>query len=75
MGRIKTQLVKRITNDLMVKHGDSLKTDFDQNKKVVEEHVTQASRKIRNTIAGYATRLKKSGETSINLRVQKEKTE
>ena len=75
MGRIKTQLVKRITNELMLKHGDSLKTDFNENKKIVEEHLSQSSRKIRNTIAGYATRLKKSGSTSINLRVQKEKTD
>jgi len=73
MGRIKTQLVKRITNDLMLKHSDALKEDFEENKKVVSMYVTGPSTKIRNVIAGYATRLKKSGEKSIKLRLQMEK--
>jgi small subunit ribosomal protein S17e len=59
MGRIKTKLVKRITNDVLKNFGDELTTTFDENKKVITEHVDSQSKKLRNTIAGYATRLKR----------------
>jgi small subunit ribosomal protein S17e len=62
MGRIKTQLVKRITNDLVKDHGDELKKDFNENKKKVEEFTTVKSKKIRNVIAGYVTRQVKQNE-------------
>ena len=60
MGRIKTALVKRVTNQLVKEHEDKIKTDFEGNKKLVSEYVTGTSKKIRNTIAGYVTRLAKS---------------
>ncbi len=72
MGRIKTRLTKRITNELMVKHGDKLKDNFEENKLIVSQYVTIPSTKIRNVIAGYATRLKRSGQKSISLRLQME---
>ncbi|HLD19339.1 MAG TPA: 30S ribosomal protein S17e [Candidatus Nanoarchaeia archaeon] len=57
MGRIKTQLVKRITKEFIAKYGQSLTADFEKNKIVVDAHIKTSSRKIRNTIAGYATRI------------------
>ena len=60
MGRIKTQLVKRITQQLVRDYPDELSTDFNKNKDVVNKHVSVSSRKIRNIIAGYATRLAKA---------------
>ena len=62
MGRIKTTLIKRITADLMNKHGDKFKADFEENKKLVEKYVDVPSNKIRNVIAGYVTRLVKNRE-------------
>lgn len=59
MGRIKTQLVKRVTHKIMEKHGDELTNDFEQNKKLVDGFANIPSKKIKNTIAGYITRLKK----------------
>jgi small subunit ribosomal protein S17e len=59
MGRIKTTLIKRTTKDLMEKHSDELNTDFNDNKKVVGQHIDTQSNKLRNMIAGYATRLKR----------------
>lgn len=41
---------------------DRLSTDFEENKEVVGELLGDASKKIRNTIAGYATRLMKNKE-------------
>lgn len=60
MGRIKTSLVKRNTLQLMKENGDRITTDFEENKKVVDELLTFQSKKLRNIVAGYATRLKKS---------------
>lgn len=62
MGRIKTKLVKRNTKKLMDQHGDKMGKDFDANKKVVDKEAKIPSKKLRNIIAGYATRLKKSQE-------------
>lgn len=57
MGRIKTKLVKRLTNDLIKQHNDKLKKNFDENKVIVESYLDTNSKKIRNIVAGYATRL------------------
>ena len=59
MGRIKTALVKRVTNELVKRYGSELKTDYHENKAVVEKYVELSSKKLRNVIAGYATRLVK----------------
>ena len=62
MGRIKTMLVKRVTNDLVDAHRSSFKKDFDENKKIVSSFADIPSKKLRNMIAGYVTRqMKKSG--------------
>ncbi len=60
MGRIKTKLIKRVTQDLMEAHGDQGKEDFGDNKKLVDKYVDTSSKKIRNSIAGYVTRLVKN---------------
>lgn len=62
MGRIKTQLIKRITIKLVKNHRDELKPDFTENKKKVSELADIPSKKMRNVIAGYATRLMKEEE-------------
>lgn len=59
MGRIKTKMVKSVTHDLFDHYADKFSEDFDTNKTVVENHLEGASKTLRNTIAGYATRLKK----------------
>ena len=61
MGRIKTQLVKSVTHKLVKEHGEEFANDFNKNKKLVSELTDVDSKKIRNVIAGYLTRLKKSG--------------
>ncbi len=60
MGRIKTQLVKSTTEDIMEKYGDRFSDDFEENKETLMEVADLPSKKIRNVIAGYITRLQKS---------------
>ena len=62
MGRIKTQLIKRLTFELAKNYSDRLTKEFEPNKKVVEELLTESSKKIRNAVAGYLTRLMKHKE-------------
>mgnify|MGYP006292578463 FL=1 len=60
MGRIKTMLIKRVSNDLVAEHGSKFKKDFKENKEIVAKMTDIPSKKIRNIIAGYVTRLVKS---------------
>ncbi|MFH0870565.1 MAG: 30S ribosomal protein S17e [archaeon] len=60
MGRIKTRKVKSITQDLLEEHAGSFSTDFAENKKKVSELTNTESKKLRNIIAGYVTRIVKS---------------
>ena len=62
MGRIKTTLIKRTGNQLMKSYADRFKDDFESNKVVVSDLAEIQSKKIRNIIAGYVTRLKKQSK-------------
>ena len=59
MGRIKTMLIKRTTNTLIKEYPNKFTENFDENKKLVEEVAEIQSKKLRNVIAGYITRLTK----------------
>ena len=59
MGRIKTTFVKRKTKELLKLHGQDFSADFGKNKEVTNRTVKVHSKKLRNIIAGYMTRLKK----------------
>ena len=60
MGRIKTKLTKRTTIEIMSEHADKFTDDFEKNKARVDELLDIPSKKIRNIVAGYATRLAKN---------------
>ncbi len=57
MGRIKTQMIKRLTLQLVKQHKQLFTTDYVANKKLVAQLLTESTKKIRNTVAGYVTRL------------------
>ena len=59
MGRIKTTLIKRTALDLLEKHPDSFKDNFEENKKIVDEFAEIKTKKLRNSISGYITRIVK----------------
>lgn len=63
MGRIKTKLIKRKTREVIAEHTGKFKEDFDENKKLVSQFVDVPSKKLRNVIAGYVTRLMKKTES------------
>lgn len=60
MGRIKTRLIKAVTTELFEKHSDEFTKDFAKNKEIVMSKLKPTSKKLRNIMAGYATRMKKA---------------
>jgi len=62
MGRIKTTFIKRKTKELLNLHREKFTADFEQNKKLTSLYTSGSSKKLRNVIAGYLTRLKKQEE-------------
>jgi len=62
MGRIKLQLIKRTTRNLMKKYKEDFKENFEENKKLVEKFTNISNNKLRNRIAGYITKLMKKKE-------------
>jgi len=46
----------------MREYKESFTQTYDENKKIVERHLSGPSKKIRNVVAGYVTRLMKVKE-------------
>jgi small subunit ribosomal protein S17e len=57
LGNIRTSFVKRIAKELIETYEGKFTSDFDDNKKLVEELSTVSTKHLRNKIAGYVTRL------------------
>ena len=66
MGRIKTKLTKRVSLRLYRENPGSFSNDYSKNKGRVDASLELYSKKLRNVIAGYLTRLKKA-EKQKNL--------
>jgi len=62
MGRIKTTMIKRTGNKLVNQHRASFKPTFDENKEILPKFVNIPSKKLRNVLAGYITRLMQKEE-------------
>lgn len=66
MGRIKTMLVKRTVKKLMDENRGMFKPDFEHNKQQVKTILDIPSKKLRNIVAGYVTKLaKKEGNEAL----------
>lgn len=61
MGKIKSKLVKRSAN-ILLKKGVKFTEDFEKNKKILKN--TMPSKKLRNQMAGFLSRIKKQERQS-----------
>jgi small subunit ribosomal protein S17e len=59
MGRIKQTYLKRIAQKLLKDRAELFSTDFEHNKKQVQENTDITSKSIRNKIAGYIAHVMK----------------
>lgn len=64
MGKVRTEQVKRIARELVERYPDKFTANFENNKKLVESLTNISSKKQRNRIAGYVTRLLSSMQVS-----------
>jgi small subunit ribosomal protein S17e len=58
LGKVRTETVKRVSRELVRRFPDRFKGDFEADKAAVNELVDTRSKRLRNRIAGYVTRLK-----------------
>ena len=62
MGRIKNKRIKRSALELVGSNKGKFSKDFNENKKMVNELAEIQSKKIRNVLAGYITKLMKRNQ-------------
>lgn len=56
MGRIKSIAIKRLGEELIREHASKFSTDFEKNKKALDEVKPIKSKRTRNIVAGYITK-------------------
>ena len=58
MGKVRTDLVKRKAHELIENYPERFTTEFQHNKENVKALTDISSKRLRNRVAGYVTRLK-----------------
>ncbi len=58
LGKVRTDTVKRASRELLKRFPDRFAGNWESDKQAVSELVTTQSKRLRNRIAGYVTRLK-----------------
>ena len=56
MGKVKTEQIKHLAKQLIERFPDQFSTNFDDNKRMVDELTEGATTRVRNQVAGYITR-------------------
>lgn len=78
MGKVRTKVVKRTAKEMLERFPQEFTDDFEHNKKKLMELTEISSKRLRNRIAGYITRLvkqKKRIEKQLALRQELTLTE
>jgi small subunit ribosomal protein S17e len=58
LGKVRTETVKRVSRELLKRFPERFSGDFESDKQAVNDLVSTQSKRLRNRIAGYVTRLK-----------------
>lgn len=74
MGKVKTEQIKRLANELIKRFPKKFANNFDENKRVVDSLTQGTTIKVRNQIAGYITRAFSKAATGTNESAEKEDT-
>ena len=79
MGRVRTNLIKKASKQMIEKYYSRMTLDFSTNKRLLDEVAAVPSKRIRNKIAGFSThlmkRVLKGAVRGISLRLQEEERE
>jgi len=57
LGSVRSEKVKRVARELFKRRPEKFTADFGKNKELVDSMVNISSKKLRNMIVGYVTRL------------------
>ena len=64
MGRVKTVLIKREAHELMKLYGNEFSENYEKNKEVINKLISTPSKRLRNAVTGYVTKLFKLSKKS-----------
>jgi len=66
VGNVRPEKIKKVARELIQRYPDKFTLNFEENKKIIESLARIPSRRLRNRIAGYITRLVllKSGKST-----------
>ena len=57
MGRVRALLIKKIAMKVLEENKEKLSSNFEKNKEILKSILPVKSKKIRNKVAGYITKL------------------
>ena len=57
MGKVRTELVKTVSTELVKRYPSSFTIEFEENKRFLREIGLDTSKRLRNKVAGYITRI------------------
>jgi len=57
LGNVRTEKIKRIARELIRRYPNKFTTNFEENKKILSSIAIVPSSRLRNSVAGYITRL------------------
>jgi small subunit ribosomal protein S17e len=59
MGKVRTDLIKNISKELINNYPNVFTTDFEENKRLLDKYLDVDSKHLRNRISGYIVNLLK----------------
>jgi len=62
LGKVRTKIIKKAAKELLAAYPTMFTTNFEENKKVIDQVLDVYGKKLRNRIAGYISNLKKIEE-------------
>ncbi len=75
LGKVKTEQIKHLGKELMLRFPSKFTTNFDENKKTVDELTKGTTTRVRNKVAGYITRTKALAQASSAMEDEIEEDE
>jgi small subunit ribosomal protein S17e len=67
LGKVRTETVKRVSIELVKKYPYSFNKEFQENKEFLDKIGLEVTKKFRNKIAGYITRLISSESELVSI--------
>jgi len=74
LGKVKTEQIKRVANELIERFPREFSSNFDENKHAVDALTQGTTTKVRNQIAGYITRAISQETPATNENSEEENT-